>query len=609
VVFIDPRRLLTAFLLITLVICFLAPPTYSAWKWPSSDEIQNLITELRLAFHINSFEASDSELRKFLRLENNRIFVKAELKQLSFGERIEQFLKTGSTRELASTGKETIKYLTESTVLGVLKWVARSSFSLSFLLETADLLSTIATGINLYLKFCEVLRAKEERFLLQEYFELRKAYDPEKSFTQIDEDFDPFVELVIRLRKGIYELQDVTTQDKARYATYLEFCYQSWRLVTEHRRREAIKSYILNRVGRSSPFTNSSTRRHFSTVILRLGTDIQGIDFTNDERLFAYGAGTNVYIYSVGTWRLIKTLRLNGQVQDLDFSPTGRWLAVGAGNKVHVYQTMGWNEISASPFTGDDSIRCVRFSPSERWLLYGTRWHDADIYVYEVGSWTKLVEFAASMDKNSLDFSRDNKFVCFTSYYKYRPQVRETGSWRRLVTLGGGYGEYDHNTYWYGINFSPNGRWVAYGFADCRKHTYTLFIHTTSGKWPLVSSFNWECKRCYAGAIDFSSDSLLIAHGGDDLRIFRVEPLTAQVTLGWIYRLSNSVPEHSVKFSARGTWLAYSDGEDVYLRKVSDIPQSICFENWCLPVSLPLWLIGLLSVVSLVIYLYQLAGG
>jgi len=604
------------FLLIISIICLLAPPTYSAWKWSWRDEIQDLINGLRTGFHINSFEASDSELRKFLESENNRIFIEAVLKQLSFGERIEHFLDTGSTRDLASTGKETMKYLTENTVLEVLKWVARSSFSLSFLLETADLLSTIATGINLYLRFCEVLRAKEERFLLQKYFDLRKTYNPEKSFAQLDEDFDPLVELVIRLRKGIYGLQDVTTQDKGRYATYLEFCYQSWRLVTEHGRREAIKSYILNRIGRSSPSTNSfSTRRHFSTAILRLGTNIQGIDFTDDERLLGYGAGTNVYIYSVGTWRLMKILHLNEQVQDLDFSPTGRWLAVGAGNKVHVYQTMGWNEISTSPFIGGDVIRSVRFSPSERWLLYGTGWHDAHVHVYEVGAWTKLAKFAASMDKNSLDFSRDNRFVCFTSFYKYRPQVREAGSWQRLITLGGGYGEYDHNTYWYGINFSPNGRWVVYGFADRRKHTYTLFIHRTSGKWPLVSSFSWECKRCYAGAVDFSSDSRLVAHGGDDLRIFRVEPLTGRVTLldriyrGWIYRLSNSVPEHSVKFSARGTWLAYSDGEDIYLQKVSDIPQSICFEDWCLPASLPLWLIGLLSVVSLVIWLYQQLGG
>lgn len=173
---------------------------------------------------------------------------------------------------------------------------------------------------------------------------------------------------------------------------------------------------------------------------------------------------------------------------------------------------------------------------------------------------------------------------------------------KKQNTLQGGYGEYDHNTYWYGAQFSQDNRLLCYGFVDQIKKERTIFIHAVGGNWPIISKFSWKCENCGPGNIAFSPNGQLIVHGGDGVRIFKVEP-PGELKQIWAYSTKQPIPQHSLCFSAKGTWLSYADGETVHVHKVSAIPTGICLDNLCFPA--PYWVVLLVSTIATVIQVLQ----
>jgi len=277
------RRKYKAVILLMLapVLFFYSVSASAAWNWPWTDNTQEIITGLRAEFNIDYGDATDADLQTFLKIDRNKTFVKAVVEQLQYGEQIESFISTGSTHKLSNIGKETIRYLANTTVLGVLNWAVQSSTLLSFLLETTSTLATISHGVNIYLKFCDVLSLKERRFLFQEYFDLRDAKRPSASFAEINRYYGSIVELVIRLGKGLGGTGPVTAQDKKQLATYFEFCYQSWKLATSQDRRKAITDYILDAVAPQPVRTYSISGR----VTSRSG-GVPGVTVTMEESPF-----------------------------------------------------------------------------------------------------------------------------------------------------------------------------------------------------------------------------------------------------------------------------------------------------------------------------------
>lgn len=343
---------------------------------------------------------------------------------------------------------------------------------------------------------------------------------------------------------------------------------------------------------------NLKTRENYKTILCT--TNVQGIAFSPDEAFLAFGAGNFVYIYKTDDWTPLKIISIGSKVNDLKFSPNGKWLAVAAGNSVRVFNSR-WEELPISPLLASAICLTVAFSRDSRLLFFGTSWQDAHIYVYETEHWHQVAKFGASMDKNSIAISLDNKYISITSSYKYYPSIWTTQSWERKIILQGGYGEYDHNTYWYGVQFSPDGKFLCYGFVDQVKHEYSIFLHLVGGNWPIINKVTWQCKNCGPGNIAYSPDGKLLAHGADGVRIFKVEQF--RLVQIWVYSTHQPLPQHSLAFSPKGTWLAYADGAAVNIYKVEAIPTGICLNNICL--TAPYWAVFIVATLITVAQLLQ----
>jgi len=568
-----------------------------------------LVNELRKYFGITLDEATNSQLEEFLKDTNNRAFVEAMVKQIKHGEAIELFLNQRA-RFQPNIANETLQYLGKKSIIELLKLIGTKEniFWLSAGSELLGVLSTIGAGINIFLKLSQKLAEFDTREILKIYIHDREHnLDPRAAFQYLYADFSPIIDKIICLRLICFEPTD---EEKRNFATYLEFSYQSWKLYNDKARQNDVKGYVLNNLPKRAvqPVTGKPTK-------LLLREQVKALAFSADSNYLACATKEEVFVYRTYDWMLIQNLKIGKEIRSLAFSPDKRFLAIARGPNVIVYASNSWTVVALLNSSAD--VYCVQFSPKGDLLLFGTYWTDANIHVYETSSWKEIAVFGASMTKNSISFDRLQRYVAFTSNYKYYPKIYSAQSWNHMATLKGGYGEYDHNTFWYGIKFSPNGRLVAYGFVDIPAKKRTIFIHQAIGQWPLVFSLSWGGDSSLwgvrispdghtvsgLGSLDFSPDGQLLAHGAEDVRLFRVDPLLGTLTLVNILKVSQPMGENSLQFSPNGQYLAYVDGKNACIWRVADIPQKLCFDDICLDA--PSWMIIAVGVATAVLILIQ----
>ncbi len=218
-------------------------------------EKSDMVAELREYFGISTQEASDEELSSFLKYKDNLLFAGAMIRQMRHGRKMKQFLAGGSPRDLPDVQKDTLGYLSTKVVIGALEGTG-----ISFLSSGASLigvLSTVAKGVQVYYRFADVLKEVDERTIINDYIAQREhGSRPGEAFGEIEEVFRPSVKKIILLNKGASRLKEgVTEQDKEEFATYLEFCYQSWKLAADPERKATVKDYILGKAATLIPPT------------------------------------------------------------------------------------------------------------------------------------------------------------------------------------------------------------------------------------------------------------------------------------------------------------------------------------------------------------------
>jgi len=213
------------------------------------DGRRDIIDGLRENFEIGHEEATDDQLEQFLDDENNLLFAEAMLDQVRHGQEIERFLGGDSLAELPNLKGECLNYLAKKSVIGALQ-----ATGIPFLEATAPLigvLSTISEGVDVYLSFAEVLQERDKRVVMFEYVSRREeGYSQGEVFKDIYEHYQPSIRMIILLSKGLSVVgeMEVTEQDKQDLATYLEFCYQSWKLATDAEQKREVKDYILSEI-------------------------------------------------------------------------------------------------------------------------------------------------------------------------------------------------------------------------------------------------------------------------------------------------------------------------------------------------------------------------
>jgi len=90
--------------------------SYNSWARP------DLITELREAFGISSEEATNDQLKQFLKDRNNHTFAEGMLKQIRHGQQLQHFL-AGQSNQLPNVSKEALKYLGRKLVIDLIKLI------------------------------------------------------------------------------------------------------------------------------------------------------------------------------------------------------------------------------------------------------------------------------------------------------------------------------------------------------------------------------------------------------------------------------------------------------------------------------------------------------
>lgn len=242
-----------------IVFCIIAVTVISY----SSSARSDLITQLREAFGISFEEATNEQLKQFLKDRDNRTFAEGMLKQLRHGQQLQLFLD-GQSNRLPNVSKEIVKYLARKLVIDLLKLIGDRAgiFWLSTGSQLIGVLSTISSGINIFIRLSDALVAFDSRSMLWEYINGReRGQSPKVVFQDLYNTFQPIIDKIICFKIPFKCLRQggVTEEDRQNFATYLEFSYQSWKLMNDQERRDDVKRYILNNLPRPnrSPIANA----------------------------------------------------------------------------------------------------------------------------------------------------------------------------------------------------------------------------------------------------------------------------------------------------------------------------------------------------------------
>lgn len=108
-------------------------------------------------------------------------------------------------------------------------------------------LNTIYNGAKVFYEFADVLKKKEQTYLVQEYInERRQGSDKTVAYNNTINDpmYEPIVNLIINLDK-LKKFGKTSDDLKREFWDYCEYNYQSWELANNQEKRQRIKEYIL----------------------------------------------------------------------------------------------------------------------------------------------------------------------------------------------------------------------------------------------------------------------------------------------------------------------------------------------------------------------------
>lgn len=203
-------------------------------------------------FGITEQKASDEELRVFLRDEGNRNFIEGTIRQITFGHKVRNPpINVGIPAEV-----EFLNFAGDKLTAGGLALFLQELYRYSslgpLLAPTVGTLITVVNGVEVFNKFVNVLKHKEEVYLVSEYFKKRqKGKSAEEAYNLTLNNSDPYypdyqfaMDLILRLTQA-KEPSKTRAELKKTFWDYCEHVYQSWLLANSQAKRDNIKRYIL----------------------------------------------------------------------------------------------------------------------------------------------------------------------------------------------------------------------------------------------------------------------------------------------------------------------------------------------------------------------------
>lgn len=222
-----------------------------------NDDYLDLIAKIRDPdyFGVTIYEASDDELRIFLRDEPNRIFIEGTIRQITFGYKaLEPSGGIGMPAEVYF-----LNFVGDKLTVGGLTLFLRelgtnySPFG-TLLAPIIGPLITIRQGVEVFKKFAGALTEFNQRNIMFFYVHERKggkSAEEAYNLTIDDPAFEPVVNLVLSLEELI-TFGKTRAELKENFWDYSEYTYQSWDLANSSEKKENIKRYILEWIERNT---------------------------------------------------------------------------------------------------------------------------------------------------------------------------------------------------------------------------------------------------------------------------------------------------------------------------------------------------------------------
>jgi WD40 repeat protein len=266
---------------------------------------------------------------------------------------------------------------------------------------------------------------------------------------------------------------------------------------------------------------------------------------------------------------LLKTLKeiitLKGQDEDsvygvylITFSPNGKFLALGKGDgdfesKIEVFEVGSWSKIidlkeekDKIPIRRSIHTPIVAFSPDGKFLVAGYQ-------ILEVGSWQMVFKFGFNIDESihSITFSPDGRFLA-SHNWNDTVDIWEVSSWQKITRLSG-YRDYRTHMLAHAysrITFSPDGKFLASG--SWRDTTVKVW---EVGSWREVATLRGHGDVVHS--VSFSPDGKFLASGSGDttVKVWEVGSWQEVATL------KHERTVNSVAFSPDGKFLASGSGD------------------------------------------------
>lgn len=221
-----------------------------------NDDYLDLIAKIRIFFNINEEEATDQELIGFLQDEGNETFIVATIKQIEFGETV-----LGPRGQSEPVETELLEYMAKRNVFMTLEYFLNQITDLPIATVVNNLL-TIHSGYKIFEKLADALAEFNRRNIMYLYIHDRdNGQDKIQAFNSTINNpiFESVVDEILTLTepslvgKPKPEREVRLEELKKEFWDYCEYVYQSWDLANNREKKENIKRYILEWIGRHAP--------------------------------------------------------------------------------------------------------------------------------------------------------------------------------------------------------------------------------------------------------------------------------------------------------------------------------------------------------------------